>query len=610
MRWLIIGLPLVLVAAASPALRAGDVAFHFTEVGAQRGILPFDLGSTPMMGLGLAAADYDGDGDIDFFVPNGAGGPPHLYRNDDGVFVEVAAQVGIQTSEHQRSALWFDYDGDHDLDLVIGNDDYLLFTGVEFPYRLFRQDADGSFSDVTLSSGLVASAAAGAHRGGISVGDINQDGYLDLIGTMWNGAPQLFLNGGDGTFSDISDASGLLDADFQNNTWQALFHDFDGDGYEDIYLLVDFYGNRLYRNNGDNTFTDIAAESGSDIHMHSMGGAMGDYDNDGDFDIYITNIDFPGVPIQNVMLTNLTEPGSVLFENQTTELGVGDGGWGWGTTFFDADRDQWLDLASTNGWSFGVGHVDDTTRFFRNLLPETGAFEDQSAEVTIDDALWGSCLVALDYDRDGDQDLLQTVVPGPMSGSAIRLLENDIDVTDPSSGYLVVKPRMSGSNHRAIGAVVRAEVGGVTLSRPITAGTSFMGQEPAEAFFGLGDADTAHVTVEFPDGSQTVVVGVAANQVIDVQPPRFICGDVNSDAFVDIADAVYLLSYLYLDGPVISCQDAADADGSNTVDLGDVLHIFGYRLLGGPPPAAPFPGCGHDLTPYDGTHCRHQTPCP
>lgn len=604
-----LALQIVLGATLLPASLAGDVAFHFTEVGAQRGILPFDLVLAPMMGVGAAAADYDGDGDVDFFVPNGAGDPPHLYRNDDGVFVEVAAEVGIQTSEYQRCALWFDFDGDHDLDLVIGSDDYLMFTGVEFPYRLFRQDSGGSFTDVTLESGLVSSAASGAHRGGISAGDINRDGYLDLIATMWNGAPQLFLNNGDSTFDDISVSSGLLDADLQNNTWEALFHDFDGDGYEDIYLLVDFYGNKLYRNNQDNTFTDIAEESGSDVHMHSMGVAFGDYDNDGDFDLYITNIDFPDVPIQNVLLTNVAESGVMLFEDQTAELRVGDGGWGWGTTFFDADRDQWLDLASTNGWSFGAGHVDDTTRFFRNRLPETGAFEDQSVEVTIDDPLWGSCLVAFDYDRDGDQDLLQTIVPGPMSGSAIRLLENDIDEMDPSSGYLVVKPRMSGPNHLAIGAVVRAQVGELTLSRPITAGVSFMGQEPAEAFFGLGDADTANVIVEFPDGSRTVVSGVAANQVIEVQPPQFICGDVNSDAIVELSDAVYLLSYLYVDGPNVNCQDAADADGNNVVDLSDALYLFGY-LFGGPPPAGPFPECGHDLTPYDGTHCRQPSPCP
>jgi hypothetical protein len=133
--------------------------------------------------------------------------------------------------------------------------------------------------------------------------------------------------------------------------------------------------------------------------------------------------------------------------------------------------------------------------------------------VNFADAYWGSCLIALDYDRDGDQDLVQACRGGPL-----RLLENRQAVGSTWGSWLIVRPRMGGPNRFAIGAVVRTEVGALQQMRLITAGTSYLGQEPAEAFFGLGTGVTsvAQVTVEWPDGTATVLQDVAANQIITV----------------------------------------------------------------------------------------------
>jgi len=139
----------------------------------------------------------------------------------------------------------------------------------------------------------------------------------------------------------------------------------------------------------------------------------------------------------------------------------------------------------------------------------------------LDDRFLGSSLIATDFDRDGDLDLLQTCNTQEQQDSQLRLLDNQSDGEILDHGYLVVKPRMSGANHLAIGALVRLEIGDRRLMRLISAGTSYLGQEPAEAFFGTADATTVdRVIVEWPGGGRTVVENIATNQIIRVEAPN------------------------------------------------------------------------------------------
>jgi hypothetical protein len=194
---------------------------------------------------------------------------------------------------------------------------------------------------------------------------------------------------------------------------------------------------------------------------------------------------------------------------------VWDGGWGWGTAFLDADHDGWLDLVATNGY-YGPW-AQDPSRFFEGSGGPLPTFTDASSATAFDDTRWGSALVSLDYDRDGDLDLVQSCAPSGFEPSSLRLLENRRTGTAPHN-YLVVQPRMPGPNHWAIGAVVRVEVGALSMARVITAGTSFFGQEPAEAHFGLGAAAAVdRVVVEWPDGTTGEWDDVSANQVLTVQ---------------------------------------------------------------------------------------------
>lgn len=499
-------------AAAPPPGKTLKPPLRFTDVTAAAGILAAPQVSG--MAIGLAAADYDDDGDVDLFLPTAAGAADRLWRNrGDGTFEEIAAGVGLAATAASRVALWFDYDGDQDLDLLVANDDAQETTS----FRLHAQAA-GQFSDVTAAAGLhVQANAIMPHRGGLAAGDLDNDGFLDLYAAMWGGESHLFMNQGNGTFLDRSVASGVRTT-YPQHEWQPMMADFDGDGWQDISVAVDFAPNRLWINQHDGTFQDAAPAAGAANAMNDMGQYLADVDDDGDLDIYITNIIEHG---RNILLRNDSSPPALAFAEVSRTLGVDRGGWGWGATIFDADLDGRPEIAATNGFSYAPWTTDRSC-FFVARRDGPLRFTDGAVAVGFDDRRWGSALVALDYDRDGDPDLAQACMDGTLA-----LLRNDPPpFAEPALGggaaarhFLVIKPRMNGPNHRAIGALVRVRTGAVTRTRLISAGTSLLAQEPAEACFGLGGAAVAdEVRVEFPDGQTRVLANVAADQWLTLYP--------------------------------------------------------------------------------------------
>ena len=513
----------------------------FVEVTAESGLGEYEIPNRGF-GAGIAAADFDDDGLVDLFVPTDLDTPNRLYRNlGEGHFEDVAAARGLAGITRDRVALWLDYNADHRLDLLVLGDCYSRPCDDTSLLRLHRQTVAGTFEDVTTEAGLTDTGHTRAeHRSGLAAGDVNGDGFVDFVAGFWEGRLHLYLTRGNGTFADVS-----LEAGFDNAVLgyhQPVMVDWNSDGLLDIYAAVDFTENRLFLNqgvvDGMPTFVDVAVAAGCANAMNDMGVTLGDVDEDGDPDLYVTNIFREGM--HNVLLRNDSTGGTAACSDISMAAGVEEGGWGWGTTFFDGNNNGFLDLGEVNGWRL-VNSWDSPPRLFVHQGTNPPTFLEEAATAGLTQTSWGSTLLAFDYDRDGDLDLVGNQQIGEqtalLQGALVLyqnqlLHQNQLSADQLSAGvanrhYLVIRPRMTGRNHRAIGTRIAVEAGGRTLFRWITAGTSYLGQEPAEAFFGLGSATVAErVTITWPSGEETVLLNVMADQMktVTLSEPR-IFGD-------------------------------------------------------------------------------------
>ena len=477
----------------------------------------------PTMGPGAAWGDVDGDGLPDLYLVQGGGRdgsdvPPNkLLRNlGNGKFEPLrgAADTGAG-----MGALFFDLEGDGDLDLYVAN---------YGPDKLYRGDGKGGFEDISDEHDL----ASDGWSAGLCAGDYDRDGDLDLYVTSYlvydtalmpdvenlpgyaredptemlpfafPGAKNHFLENVDGKLVDRTEELGLVDE--QGRGMQPVFWDFDQDGDLDLYIANDVSPNVLLRNEGDGTFKDISFQVGMDDPRGGMGVATGDVDSDGDSDLFLTNWELEA----NALYRNnlISKRGRKLHTGSFQDVTVHSrlsrdsvGTTSWGAVFFDADNDGDLDLFVPNGYtspdyeSTGIC-VGQPNQFFLN--DGTGRFEDVSAEagdgVT---AEYASRAVAVcDYDRDGRLDLFVTNNNGPF-----QLLRNQI----PSKGHWIgLRLRGTGTLPTAIGARVELDVDGVVLSRELQAGSGYLAGHANEIHFGLGDyEELGELRVYWPDGS-------------------------------------------------------------------------------------------------------------
>src|SRR3990172_4202490 len=258
----------------------------FTDVAVSMGInhpIQFIRGS-------ISFCDFNGDGKDDLSFSSIQGEPMYLYKNNSDLFTDVTSEMGLTDSFRTMNLLWSDYDNDGDKDLFAAVDDENTYS------RLYRNDGASGFTDVTIESGIgtVPSSCNAA-----CWGDYNNDGWLDLYVTHYSEFEHnyLYKNNGDGTFMDVTDIAGVADTFYLTGNFRlplaVVFFDYNNDGWQDIYICNDhFTDNTLFKNNGDETFSDVSEQSNSNVSGFMMGIAVGDYDNNGYLDLYLSNDPF------------------------------------------------------------------------------------------------------------------------------------------------------------------------------------------------------------------------------------------------------------------------------------------------------------------------------
>jgi hypothetical protein len=506
-------------------------------------------------GSGIAFFDYDHDGWLDIYLTNGVrlgetyerGKAPtsHLYKNNrDGTFTDVTERSGLARTGWQTGVCVGDYDND-------GWDD--LFCSFWGHNILFHNNGDGTFTDVTHKAGLYEDRVRWGT--GCTWLDYDRDSFLDLFvanyidldleklpamlgqrgACQWHGVPVLcgpqglpagmnilYHNNGDGTFTDVSEKSGILKPGPRYSI-TAVSYDFDNDGWPDIYVAVDSQASLFFRNNHNGTFTDQAVMAGcalseDGVEQSGMGVGVGDYDCDGWLDIVKTNFVNDSIDLyHNNADGTFTEVSNAAGAGMLTQYV------NWGAGFVDFDNDGWPDILYVTGHVYPeveqVGEPFKTPRIvYRNL--GNGKFVDVSAQMGpgIAERFSSRGCAFGDFDNDGDVDVLVLNLNDVPS-----LLRND---GGNSNNWVKIKLMGTKCNRTAIGARVRVVTGTHTQTDEVHSGTSVMSQSDLRLHFGLGQSKIVDlIEVKWPTTQKVErFTNVEVNQMIIIKEGAGIVG--------------------------------------------------------------------------------------
>ena len=515
-----------------------EVGIHFQHSsGTRSSLLPEDMGS------GAGFADIDNDGDIDLYIVNiphpftQDAGPDSktnvLYRNNgDGTFTDITRTAGVGHQGYGMGCVFADYDGDGNIDLYVTN------YGANV---LYRNNGDGTFRDVTETAGV----GCELWSTGAAFADVDGDTDLDLYvcnyvtydldkleqmqeESLQSGKPVpsalnphvfepqdnvFYRNDGDGTFTDVTAEVGI--AAPGGRSMQCIFSDFDNDNDLDLYVANDTSVNYTYRNDGNGTFTDVSDESWAADFRGSMGVSAGDYDGDGDIDLFMSH----WVDEENALYRNLLKEDApskhIRFVDESYSAMLAEVGIkqiGWGTALFDYDNDGDLDIFVTNGSTFQELEQPEV------LIPQVDALFSNNGDGTFTDVSGSAGIAALptrvgrgaafgDYDNDGDVDIFIVNNHAPPT-----LLHND---GGNRNNWLHVELVGTDGNRNAIGAKIQLKTAERTQTREVYAGESYMSSNSFVVEFGVGTATQVEtLQVTWLNGDTQARHNIPANQRI------------------------------------------------------------------------------------------------
>jgi len=499
---------------------------------------------------GIAWLDYDGDDDLDLYLTNGVSAFNSLFRNNgDGTFTDVAVAAGVANGAGNSGVVAGDIDNDGFPDLFLTGEGRLIGP-TQTPTRMYHNNGNGTFEDITATAGLAGADTALAP----AMGDINNDGFLDIFiaspghipfltgtGTGTSDENKLYLNNGNLTFTDVTDSAGVgglyVDAfgdTVSDGACVAAFSDYNNDGLPDI-----FVGNcnafwspsieppiplpvrptpfNLYRNNGDGTFTDVAAAAGLNMQGFWMGLAFGDYDNDGDIDLFATSTGTgAGALFHHALFQN---NGDGTYTEASASAGIPNSEFGWGCTFADFDNNGSLDLYQVGSLplfgAIGPGGGSPGRLFFND---GDGKFAEDTSATGINLSLsYTTGLAQADFDANGFADI--AVMTAPYTVGVIVVPSDDFVLlrnNGNANHYLTVRTVGTTSNRDGIGAIVEVQTGNKRQLREVRAGSSFASSEQPWPSFGLGKYRQAKIWVTWPSGLIEVFSGDPADRLITV----------------------------------------------------------------------------------------------